>query len=359
MTTVRVPFEQAVLDVTGGNQRLLTTEYKPAGAIPVIDQGQAEIAGFTDDLSAACRRDGPVVLFGDHTRTFKFVDFDFALGADGVKVLKPLPGFDARFLFHFLKTVRLPENLGYSRHFKYLKECSVPKPEPEVQRRIATILDKVDNLRRGRQEAIRLADEFLRAVFIDMFGGLDTVSTPKVELADVVTLDAPMVEPTSEEYADMLHVGPDRIEKGSGQLLACETARAEGLTSKKFLFDERYVLYSKIRPVLKKCAIAEFRGLCSADMYPVRPSGDEVTREFIWGLLLSDAFDRYVSTLPDRANIPKLNRVELNAFQFRLPSIESQRRYSSIVQQTMALKRKHYAFLKQATALPASLGFFD
>lgn len=191
MTAVRVPFEQAVLDVTGGNQRLLTTEYKPAGAIPVIDQGQAEIAGFTDDLSAACRRDGPVILFGDHTRTFKFVDFDFALGADGVKVLKPLPGFDARFLFHFLKTVRLPGNLGYSRHFKYLKECSVPKPEPEVQRRIATILDKADSLRRKRQQAIRLTDDFLRATFVDLFGDPVTNSRgwPTQPLASLGTLD--------------------------------------------------------------------------------------------------------------------------------------------------------------------------
>lgn len=240
-----------------------------------------------------------------------------------------------------------------------LRELDVPLPPKKEQQRIATILEKADSLRRKRQEAIRLADELMRAVFMDMFGGLDTASCPQVELAEVVTLDAPMVDPTSDEFADMLHVGPDRIEKGNGQLLACETARAEGLTSKKFLFDERYVLYSKIRPALKKCALAEFRGLCSADMYPVRPSGHEVTREFIWGLLLSDAFYRYVSTLPDRANIPKLNRVELNGFQFRLPSIESQHKYSSIVKHTMALKRQHNTFLKQTIALPASLGFFN
>jgi type I restriction enzyme S subunit len=240
-----------------------------------------------------------------------------------------------------------------------LRDLDVPVPPLREQQRIATILDQADSLHRKRQEAIRLADEFLRSVFIDMFGGLDNASNPQVELADVVTLDAPMVEPTSDEFADLLHVGPDRIEKGNGQLLACETARAEGLTSKKFLFDERYVLYSKIRPALKKCALAEFRGLCSADMYPVRPLGSEVTREFIWGMLLSDAFDRYISTLPDRANIPKLNRVELNAFQFRLPSIDLQRKYSSIVQRTMALKRQHNTFLKQAVTLPAALGFFN
>ncbi len=238
-------------------------------------------------------------------------------------------------------------------------DLPITLPERADQVRAATILDKVDSLRRKRQETIRLADELLKAVFANMFGGLDVASYPRVKLADVVALDAPMVDPTSEDFSDLPHVGPDRIEKGNGQLLECETARAEGLTSKKFLFDERYVLYSKIRPALKKCALAEFRGLCSADMYPVRPSGNEMTREFIWGLLLSDAFDRYVSTLPDRANIPKLNRVELNAFQFRLPSIELQRKYSAIVQRTMALRRRHNAFLKQATSLPAALRLFN
>lgn len=283
----------------------------------------------------------------------------------GFKTLVPGPELHSRYLYHCMKANadRLA-SLGNGATFKEVSKTTVenfeiPVPQLEAQLRIANILDKADSLRRKRQEAIRLADEFLRALFIDMFGGLDSASNPQVGLADVVTLDAPMVEPTSDEFADMLHIGPDRIEKGNGQLLACETARAEGLTSKKFLFDERHVLYSKIRPALKKCALAEFRGLCSADMYPVRPSGNAVTREFIWGLLLSDAFDRYVCTLPDRANIPKLNRMELNAFQFRLPTIESQRKYSSIVQRTMALKRQHYTFLKQATALPASLGFFD
>jgi type I restriction enzyme S subunit len=177
VTIARVPFEQAVLDTTGGNRRLLTSEYKAEGSIPVIDQGQAEIAGFTDDPDTVCFRDGPVILFGDHTRKLKFVDFDFAIGADGVKVLKPLPGFNARFLFHFLKTVRLPNNLGYSRHFKFLKECSVPKPAPDVQERIAAILDKADSLRRKRQEAIRLADDLLRAVFYEKLG--DPVTNPK------------------------------------------------------------------------------------------------------------------------------------------------------------------------------------
>ena len=169
-----------------------------------------------------------------------------------------------------------------------------------------------------------------------MFGDPLRKAGDRVSLAEVVDIDAPMVDPRLDEYTDMFHVGPDRIEKGTGRLLKCQTAREESLISKKFLFNDSYVLYSKIRPYLRKCALATFTGLCSADMYPVRPKFGVATREFIWALLLSNEFDRYVSSLPDRANIPKLNREEFNAFEFNLPSIQEQEKFSGIVQKRIA-----------------------
>ncbi len=276
--------------------------------------------------------------------------------------VEPSSAVHGRWLLHWFRKnspTSLIANEAYpSIRTSEIEALQVALPEIGEQKRIANILDKADIVRRKRLEAIRLADEFLRAVFIDMFGTLDSQTHAQVSFGDIANLDAPMVDPTSDEYADLLHVGPDRIEKGNGQLLECETARAEGLISKKFIFDERYVLYSKIRPALKKCTLAEFRGLCSADMYPVRPVEGQVTREFIWGLLLSDAFDRYIVTLPDRANIPKLNRTELNAFQFRLPPIKLQQKYSALVSSTMKLKRRYQKFLAEADSLPASFQFF-
>jgi type I restriction enzyme S subunit len=58
-----------------------------------------------------------------------------------------------------------------------IKNTKIPLPPLKEQKRIAAILDKADNLRRKRQQAIQLADEFLRAVFLDMFG--DPVTNPK------------------------------------------------------------------------------------------------------------------------------------------------------------------------------------
>ncbi len=57
-----------------------------------------------------------------------------------------------------------------------------------------------------------------------------------------------------------------------------------------------------------------------------------MTREFLWMLLLSPRFDAYITSLPGRANIPKLNRKELGAFEFALPSFQSQEKFSRIIE---------------------------
>lgn len=170
-------FEDALVDMTGGNPKVQTREYQGAGLLPVIDQGQSPVAGYVDDLALACKGPFPCILFGDHTRIFKYAERSFALGADGVKVLVPRPGLDARFAFHYLRTVRLPEDLGYSRHFKHLREAPIPRPPMAEQRRIADILDKADAIRRKRKEAIALTEELLRSAFLEMFG--DPVTNPK------------------------------------------------------------------------------------------------------------------------------------------------------------------------------------
>lgn len=223
---------------------------------------------------------------------------------------------------------------GIHLYPKDVMRMEIPLPPVVEQQRIAAILDKADAIRRKRQQAIQLADDFLRAVFLDMFGDVIDGAENIVRFSDVAVLDAPMVDPRLDEYMDLIHIGPDRIEKKNGKLLPALTAREEGLISKKFLFDDRYVLYSKIRPYLRKCAMVEEVGLCSADVYPVRPVEGVATKEFLWMLLLSDFFTAYTESLPARANIPKLNREELEAFTFSLPDYSQQLKFSSIVRAT-------------------------
>ena len=84
-----------------------------------------------------------MVLFGDHTKTLKYVDFDFVRGADGLKVLKPIESVHPKFFYHQLRSVKL-ESLGYARHFRLLKQVDIRVPSMELQIQIASLFDALD-----------------------------------------------------------------------------------------------------------------------------------------------------------------------------------------------------------------------
>jgi type I restriction enzyme S subunit len=91
------------------------------------------------------------------------------MGADGVKVLRPKIDADIKYLYHYLRQLRLTEG-GYDRHFKYLKRSTIVLPPLPEQRRIAEILDKADTLRIKRCAALKKLDELNQSIFLVMFG---------------------------------------------------------------------------------------------------------------------------------------------------------------------------------------------
>lgn len=109
----------------------------------MVDQGARQTAGWTDDESALIADGLPFIVFGDHTRRFKFVDYPFALGADGTQLLKPSELFDPQFSYYACRSLEIP-NRGYNRHFSILKEQSLVCPPRREQERIAAVLARLD-----------------------------------------------------------------------------------------------------------------------------------------------------------------------------------------------------------------------
>src|SRR5438132_1279721 len=99
--------------VVGRENQIPSTEIQPSGCFPVVDQGQKFIAGYADQEARVIREGLPLVIFGDHTRCLKYVDFPFILGADGTKVLKPKAAlFDTKFFYFALLNLDIPSR-GY------------------------------------------------------------------------------------------------------------------------------------------------------------------------------------------------------------------------------------------------------
>jgi type I restriction enzyme, S subunit len=171
----KLPFLDVFNDASGGNIKTPSAEFLEEGEIPVVDQGQGLIAGFVNDRSLVCNAKPPVIVFGDHTRAIKYVDFEFAMGADGTKVLVPKVESDTKYLYHALNSIEIPA-AGYSRHYKFLKETQIPLPPLAEQKRIAGILDAADTLRAKRRDSLAQLDTLLQSTFLDMFG--DPVTNP-------------------------------------------------------------------------------------------------------------------------------------------------------------------------------------
>jgi type I restriction enzyme S subunit len=209
----------------------------------------------------------------------------------------------------------------------------VPVPPLAEQQAIARVLRAVQEAKEARRREASLERERKAALMQHLFThGTRGEPTKQTEIGEmpeswfvvpfdeVVEIQKGQVDPRQQPYSGMPHVGPENIEPETGRLLPAKTAEEAGLISGKYLFTENDVLYSKIRPYLRKVTLPSFSGLCSADMYPLRPRTGQLRREFLFYLLLTEQFTTSAIGYQDRTGIPKINRVQLGSILLPIPN---------------------------------------
>ena len=154
-----------LLDKVTKAEKIENNSIEFIGEIPVIDQSQKYIAGFTNNENAILQPQDGHVIFGDHTRVVKYINFDYARGADGTQVLiSNNENISNVLLYHMIEDFDL-SNYGYARHFKFLKEKIVIVPDKEVSSKFETqanvIYEKIKNNIFENQELTQLRDWLL------------------------------------------------------------------------------------------------------------------------------------------------------------------------------------------------------
>jgi type I restriction enzyme S subunit len=171
------PFEDCIDKVTY-TTKIQRKDFLDAGAFPVVSQEDAFINGYWDSADDVFLVETPLVIFGDHTKVLKYIDFDFVLGADGVKLLPPKAFLVPKFFYYQLQTAQL-DSLGYARHYKLLKELKIKYPDTAEQHRIVAILDEAfdgiatakANAEKNLQNARALFESHLQSVFTERGDG--------------------------------------------------------------------------------------------------------------------------------------------------------------------------------------------
>lgn len=141
---IEIIYENAVYKISTSKQKLKQKQYLKSGTIPIVDQGQDLIGGYTNDENRIIECDLPVLVFGAHTKITKLIDFKFAPGADGTKILEPSKFVLPEYLSIFTKvlTLKIKDN-GYARHYQHIEKEFLPLAPLPVQR---SIISKTEEL---------------------------------------------------------------------------------------------------------------------------------------------------------------------------------------------------------------------
>lgn len=337
-------FENCLEKVTYTN-KIQRKDFKEEGIYPIVSQEKDFINGYWDNEDDLFKVDKPIVIFGDHTQVIKFVDFDFVLGADGVKILKPKNKIDPKYFYYFLQNIDLG-SLGYARHYRLLKEINVtyPKSLPE-QQRIVSILDKafaaIDKAKANAEQNLKnskeLFESYLQGVFEKKGDGWE-VSALEDLTDENCTLSYGIVQPGEEFENGLPIIRPtdltSRYIKVEG-LKRIDPKLADSYKRTKLIGDELLLcvrgttgVVSIATPELKDANVT--RGIV-----PIRFNAKFINQEFGFYLLISNYVQNQIREKTYGAALMQINIGDLRKIVTPFPSLKEQQ---SIVRQLDALR---------------------
>lgn len=356
----------------GGEKSELLAVSQQYGVIP-----QQELMELTDRRFSASESDDWSKYRQVHTGDIVYNKMRMWQGAVGrapkygivspaYVVLAPAKESESRFYQYLFKCPSFISEAGrYSQglcddmnscRYEDFKYAEVVVPTCAEQKAIASHLDRetarIDALIEKKTRFIELLREKRQALITHAITkGLD----PNVKMKDsgvewlgevpehwdvlsfqrCVFIAEGQVDPEKSPYREMVLLAPNHIESGSGLLLYTETAEEQNAESGKYLCQKGDVVYSKIRPALRKVCIAPDLSLCSADMYPMRGHSG-MSNQFLFWFLLSEPFSAFAVLEADRVAMPKINRESLNSVQLPRPPINEQMEIIAWIAQSSA-----------------------
>ena len=246
--------EDILLPIKGSISKIANEQLLEEGQWPILTQETDKIiSGYTNQDNPIT--DVPLILFGDHSCTLKYVDFPFFRGADGTQLIKTSEekGCLNKYLYYFLSSIEIENSGKYERHFKYVKKLRVPLPPMDVQKKIVEECEKIDKAVAEDNEQIRNIEVTISKMMLEVEGDAQKIqklcSAINPSKSDVNSLEKSMLV----SFVEMSSVSNDGyIEQTVDKPLA--DVRKSSYT----YFAEGDIIIAKITPCMEngKCALA-------------------------------------------------------------------------------------------------------
>ena len=345
-------FTNLYRDVTKEGTKIPQEKYCLTGQFPIVDQGQRVIAGWWND-DAGIFKNVPAIIFGDHTRAIKYMEQPFFIGADGVKILRPTNIKDnPKYLYYALQAAKIP-NLGYSRHFKVVKELQICIYSRDEQNEIVRVLEKIDYLIEQRHAETTYLDQLVKSRFIELFG--EPLSNQKGWQTMSIVEAAPIKSQRGDLADEVWLLNLDAVEAQTGTVLFKHRVQSGEINASTVYFTAESVLYSKLRPYLNKVVMPDEDGVATSEMIPMCPLADRLNRAYLCYWLRSDAFVRHISEKVAGAKMPRVSMDYFRSLAIEMPPLELQEQFAAFVEQTDKSKLAVQKGLQELEILKKSL----
>lgn len=319
-------FTDIVKDVTKTAVKIPQNKYLEKGEYPIFDQGKEYIGGFSND-AAGVVTDIPYIIFGDHTRSIKYVESPCFIGADGVKLLKVS---EKEFLpkYVYYSMIANPvESKGYARHYKLLKETKILGASFEIQKQVISSLDEIVNLIETKNRELSTLGEIVKSRFIEMFGDIED----KISLKEICNISGGY----SFKSSDVCDSGIKLLQIGNVALNDLDWTNANclplGFDTQKpnFLLKENDIVVALTRPIIqslgnvKACIVKkeDLPCLLNQRVGKIQCIEGKSDVRFVFGCLMTDTFTEHVQSCCTGCSQPNISTKDLESYL--IPNVDT------------------------------------
>ncbi len=201
----QVLFSNSIRSINGNTTKIEKFNIKEEGKYPVITQEKENlVSGYTNEGNKIT--DLPLILFGDHSCSVKYIDFEFFRGADGTVLLKPNDSFIPKYFYNVLQIslLELIENKEkYERHYKYLQNLYIPLPPIDIQQKIVSEIEVLEVKEKKAKEEVENEKQKINEIIFEF-----SKNANKVNLNGISSLITKGSSPTWQgiSYTDNIEV---------------------------------------------------------------------------------------------------------------------------------------------------------
>jgi len=326
-------FEDCIVKVRS-TTKIPKKKFLNDGAYPIISQEDEFINGYWDNEDDIFTVEKPLVIFGDHTKKVKYVDFNFVMGADGIKVLQPIDDINARFFFYQIQSLTI-EDLGYARHFRLLKKQYLFIPLLEEQKRIVAKLDKcfeaIDKARTNVQKNLNNAKELFQSQLNQIFSqkGDGWVEEKMVDVCSVLTCGVASTPKYVDKENGIPFLSAQNVRNGKVVLEKYKYISKEfhQHLTKKNKPQKGDILYSRVGAKFGEAGVVEhnFEFSVYVSLTLIRPIATKLNNYFFKYYLNSPLIKKLAKGSIQSSGVPNLNVKVVREFPAVYPSLSIQK----------------------------------